>query len=50
MENVNKIIIQGPIVRLDANDIATNVRIKVRRENLPNSATEKTREGESFYN
>lgn len=46
IKDLNKIIIQGPIVRVFANDIATNFTIKTPRLNMPNVA----KEGEVCYN
>ena len=43
VKDLNKIIIQGPIVRVFANEIATNFTIKTPRLNMPNVANFMTR-------
>ena len=40
--DVNEVIVQGPIVFKNKNDVATNFKIKVARGNLPVSAKEDT--------
>ena len=47
--DLNEVIIQGPIIRKDVNDIATNFRIKVARGNLPTAASS-LREDAVLYN
>lgn len=49
MNDLNMVVIKGPIVAVNTSDIATNVRVKVRRENIPNTA-EKVRKNDVFYN
>lgn len=44
--DLNKIIIQGPIVRMFANEVATNLTIKTPRLNMANVA----KEGDACYN
>lgn len=49
MNDLNMVVIKGPIVAVNTSDIATNIRVKVRRENIPNTA-EKVRKNDVFYN
>lgn len=56
MENViekpdcNEVIIQGPVVAMNSNDIATNMKIKVQRANFPNTSGDFKKTDVPLYN